>query len=79
MTQVSVGERIGVQVICIRRDTSLLDLATGVLDDARRMVDNLELSELPGGGVAVTVVKWAGRGQQRIDRGYPLAATRGGN
>lgn len=74
MIQLAANDRIGVQVVCIRRDTSLQDLAEGVLDDARRMVDEIQVSEPPGGGVAVTMVKWAGRARRRIGPGHPLEA-----
>ena len=64
MEQLDSYDRRGVQVICLRPDTSLHDLAAGVLDDARRMVDDLRVEEPPGGGVAVILVKWLGRAKQ---------------
>ncbi|MFN2166490.1 MAG: hypothetical protein ACK2U9_09535 [Anaerolineae bacterium] len=79
MTQLHAHDRVGVQVICIRHDTSPHDLTVGVLDDARRMVDEMQVSQPSGGGVAVTVVKWAGRARDRIDIGRPLRADDGGN
>jgi hypothetical protein len=79
MTRLHTGERVGVQVVCTRRDTSPRDLAAGVLDDARRMVDDMQLSELPGGGLAVTVVKWASQARRRLGTAHPLLAGDGGN
>jgi len=77
MKQLADDDRVGVQVVCIRRGTSLRDLAAGVLDDAHRMVDEMEVSEPPGGGVAITVTKWAGRARQRINFGHPLETASG--
>lgn len=81
MRQLHAHDRVGVQVICTRHDTSAHDLTVGVLDDARRMVDEMQVSQPSGGGVAVTVVKWARRAQDRmnIDIDRPLKADGGGN
>ena len=64
LSQVDDGERLGVQVICTRNDASVHDLAEGVLDDARRMVDDLGVTKLPD-GVAVTLIKWAAKNRRR--------------
>jgi hypothetical protein len=79
MMQLHANDRDGVQVVCTRHDTSPHDLTAGVLDDARRMVDEMQVSEPSGGGVAVTVVKWAGRARGRISIDPPLAGTGAGN
>ena len=52
------GERVGVEVVCTKADARLPDLASGVLDDAKRMVDELTVIELPSRGVEVTLFKW---------------------
>lgn len=67
LAQLHDGERAGVHVICTRHDSSPQDLAGGVLDDARRMVDELGVETVPG-GVAVSLIKWAAKGQPRVDR-----------
>jgi hypothetical protein len=71
MERVDSHDRRGVQVVCLRPDTSLHDLAAGVLDDARRMVDDLRVEEPPSGGVAVILIKWVGRVKQH---GQPLSS-----
>lgn len=65
MGRLNAGERVGVQVICTRADRALSDLAAGVLDDARRMVDDLMVKKLPSGGIEVTMIKWARLGKQQ--------------
>jgi len=60
LAQVHDGERVGVQVICTRHDAYAQDLAGGVLDDARRMVDELGVETVPD-GVAVSLIKWTAR------------------
>lgn len=78
MKQLSGSERVGVQVICSRHDVSLHDLAGGVMDDARRMVDELQVNESPEGGIAVTLLKWAGRSRKRETLDHPPQAATGG-
>ncbi|MBN1660520.1 MAG: hypothetical protein JXA93_19140 [Anaerolineae bacterium] len=75
LSQLNDGSRIGVQVICIQHDASIHDLVEGVLDDARRMVDELGVSALPN-GIAVTLIKWAARDRHRTDHeaGHPAFA-----
>ncbi|GEM_PF-1872914 len=58
--------RTGVRVVCIKHRASQRDLAAGVLDDARRMVDELRVEERPEGSIHVSLVKWAGR-SKRLD------------
>lgn len=79
MTQLKTNDRAGVQVVCIRRDGSPRDVAAGVLDDARRMVDEMQVSEPPGGGVAVTVIKWAGRLRRQVGMDHSLEIHGAGN
>ena len=52
------GERVGVEVVCTKADARLPNLAAGVMDDAKRMVDELTIRELPSSGVQVTLFKW---------------------
>jgi hypothetical protein len=66
-------ERRGVQVTCLCEVGSEVALrganasvdAGGVLDDARRMVDDLLVRAAPDGGIEVTLIKWAGRSRLR--------------
>ena len=74
MRQLAEENRVGVQVVCVRLDASLHDLVAGVLDDARRMVDQLQVSEPSDGGLAVTLIKWAGPARTRFGPGHPLEA-----
>ncbi len=52
------GERMGVEVVCTKADARLPNLASGVMDDAKRMVDELTIRELPSRGIEVTLFKW---------------------
>jgi hypothetical protein len=52
------GERVGVEVVCTKADAKLPNLAAGVMDDAKRMVDELTIKELPSHGIEVTLFKW---------------------
>jgi len=53
--------RPGIQVTCIRQGALLHDLASGVLDDTRRMVDDLYVETMPVDGIKVILVKWGSR------------------
>jgi hypothetical protein len=52
------GERVGVEVVCTKEDARLPNMAAGVMDDAKRMVDELTIRELPTRGIEVTLFKW---------------------
>lgn len=53
--------RPGVQVTCTRHGALLHDLASGVLDDTRRMVDDLYVENMPTNGIKVVLIKWGSR------------------
>jgi hypothetical protein len=55
------GTREGMQVTCTKEGTPPHDMASGVLDDARRMVDDLIVEVLPREGVKITVRKWGAK------------------
>ena len=61
------GERVGVEVVCTKADARLPNLAAGVMDDAKRMVDELTIRELPSRGIEVTLFKW---GKSRYPGGW---------
>jgi hypothetical protein len=65
--------RKGVQVVCTKPDTLLHDLATGVLDDAKQMVDDLLVEALPSRGIKVTLIKWAGGRQRAASDAGPIS------
>ena len=65
-SQISIGYlhnagRPGVQVTCTRHGALLHDLASGVLDDTRRMVDALYVEDMPTNGIKVVLIKWGSR------------------
>jgi hypothetical protein len=66
--------RPGVRVTCIRKSALLHDLASSVLDDARRMVDDLQVEASAANGVKVTLVKWGGRRIHQNHRAEDLAS-----
>jgi len=78
-SQISIGYlhnagRPGVQVTCIRNGALLHDLASGVLDDTRRMVDDLYVETAPTNGVKVVLIKWGSRRiHQTLVGGDPAA------
>jgi len=49
--------RIGVQVICTARNDKM-DRASGALRDAKWMVDELTLEDVPSSMVQITLLKW---------------------
>ena len=55
------GKREGMQVTCTKKGDPPHDMASGVLDDARRMVDDLIVEILPQEGVKITVRKWGAK------------------
>jgi hypothetical protein len=52
----------------------LHDLASSVLDDARRMVDDLQVEASAANGVKVTLVKWGNRRIHQNHRAGDLAS-----
>jgi hypothetical protein len=63
--------RVGVKVVLTTAGTSLHNLTAGVLDDAKRMVDELTLETLPSGETQVTLLKWVG-GRHNLASSSPL-------
>ena len=61
MERLKNGGHVGLQVICTEETIVLHDLAVGVLDDAKQMVDDLKVESLSSGGVEVTMIKWNGK------------------
>jgi serine/threonine-protein kinase RsbT len=68
--------RPGVRVTCIRKSALLHDLAWSVLDDARRMVDDLQVETSADSGIKVTLVKW---GSRRIHQNHRAGDLVSGN
>jgi anti-sigma regulatory factor (Ser/Thr protein kinase) len=62
--------RVGVQVVCTKANASLQASAARVLDDAKQLVDGIEVEEMPSTGVRVILQKWP----SRIDHRAPSKA-----
>lgn len=73
MERLETTERTGVQVICTNPHTLLHGFASGVLDDARRMVDELLVECTSTEGVKVTLIKWTDSGNHKPPSGEDLS------
>lgn len=60
MERLETAGRTGVRVVCTNPHTLLHGFASGVLDDTRRMVDELLVEHTSTEGVKVTLIKWTG-------------------
>lgn len=55
------NSRLGIRVTCLRARPLRPEIPSGVLDDARRMVDEMIVESLSGGETKITLIKWPGR------------------